>query len=162
MNLPLERGDVGLGGLARVLAGLDGVLLGGQAKGVPTHRMQHVEAERAFVSRQNIRCCVTFRMSDVQARAARIGKHVEDVKFPWQLRRSRLAEEIVALRKRMLRRDFIAGIPRAKCLLLIPKFPPFGFNQIKRILSATTGHRRVILRKIKRRSNRGMNPGVNV
>jgi hypothetical protein len=84
-DLALERGDVFLGRLARMLAGLDGVLLGGQAERVPAHRMQHVEALRAFVARQNVRGGVAFGMPDVQARAARIRKHVEDVKFRRQL-----------------------------------------------------------------------------
>ena len=37
LNLPLEGGDVCLGGLARMLAGPDGVLLGGQVERVSIH-----------------------------------------------------------------------------------------------------------------------------
>src|SRR5438067_353836 len=51
LNLALERGDVLFGGLARVLACFDGVLLGRKAKGVPAHRMQHVVALSATVAR---------------------------------------------------------------------------------------------------------------
>src|SRR5258708_4706344 len=81
LNLALERGDVFLGRLARMLAGLDGVLLGGQTERVPAHRMQDVETLRAFVAGENVGGGVTFGMPDVQARAARIRKHVEDIKF---------------------------------------------------------------------------------
>ena len=82
-----------------MLAGLDGVLLGGQAERIPAHRMQHVETLRAFVARENIRGGVTFRMPDVQARAARIRKHVENVKFRRQLRCGHLAGNFMALRR---------------------------------------------------------------
>ena len=80
-DLALELGDVRLGGLARMLARLDGVLLGRQAERIPAHRMQDVEAAEPFVARQDVRGGVALRMADVQTRAARIGKHVEDVKF---------------------------------------------------------------------------------
>src|SRR4051812_564192 len=42
LYLALESGNVLLGGLPRMLPGLHGELFGRQAKGVPTHRMQHV------------------------------------------------------------------------------------------------------------------------
>ena len=64
-----------------MLAGLDGVLLGGQAERVPAHRMQYVEAARAAVAGEDVRGGVAFRMPDVQTRAARIREHVQDVKL---------------------------------------------------------------------------------
>ncbi len=60
---------------------LDRVLLRRQTECVPAHRMQNVEAAHAFVARDDVSGGVTFGMSDVQTRAARIRKHVEDVKF---------------------------------------------------------------------------------
>ncbi len=44
LNLPLEGGDVGLGGLARMLAGFDRVLLRRQPKSIPSHWVEHVVA----------------------------------------------------------------------------------------------------------------------
>ena len=67
------------GGDARVRAGLDGVLLGGQAEGVPAHRVQHVEAAHPLVAGQDVGGGVALGMADVQAGAAGVGEHVEDV-----------------------------------------------------------------------------------
>ena len=53
--------DVAPGGLARVGAGLDRVLLGGQAEGVPAHRVQHVEAAHALVARDRVGADVALR-----------------------------------------------------------------------------------------------------
>ncbi len=64
-----------------MLAGLDGVLLGGQAEGIPAHRMQHVEAAHPLVAGEDVGGGVAFRVADVQARAARVGEHVEDVEL---------------------------------------------------------------------------------
>ena len=68
-----------------MLAGLDGVLLGGQTKGVPAHRMEHIVAERAFIAGEDIGGGVAFRVSNVQTRAGRVGEHVEDVEFRREL-----------------------------------------------------------------------------
>src|ERR1039458_4147838 len=120
--------------------------------------MQPMTALGAFVSRENIRGGVTFRMADVQSRAGGIGKHVEDVKFGWQLRCGHPAGKMMASGKRMpVRKDF-ARIKGAKSLLFVPKLLPFRFDQMKRILSAAAGHRRMILRKAARRGNGGI-PG---
>ena len=43
--------------------------------------MQDVEAAHAFVAGDDVRGGVAFGMADVQAGAARIGEHVEDVVF---------------------------------------------------------------------------------
>ena len=64
-----------------VLAGLDGVLLGGQAEGVPAHGVEDVEAAHALVAGEDVGGGVALRMADVQARAAGVGEHVEDVVF---------------------------------------------------------------------------------
>ena len=55
------------------------VLLRGQTKRVPAHRMQHVVAVHATVSTKNVRRRVPLGMSNVQTRARRIRKHVEHV-----------------------------------------------------------------------------------
>ncbi len=66
---------------ARMRAGLDGILLGGQAEGIPAHGMQDIEAAHALVAREDIGGGVALGMADVQAGAGRIGEHVEDVVF---------------------------------------------------------------------------------
>ncbi|OQB93057.1 MAG: hypothetical protein BWX84_00692 [Verrucomicrobia bacterium ADurb.Bin118] len=81
LNLARERGDVLLRGDARMLAGLDRVLFGGQTKGVPAHRMQDVPTAGALVTGEDIRGGVTLRMPDVQPGPGGIRKHVEDVKL---------------------------------------------------------------------------------
>ena len=81
LKLRAEIGYVRLGGHARVLAGLDGVLLGGKTEGVPAHRVQHVEATHFFVAPDDVRRRVALGMPHVQARTARVGKHIEHVVF---------------------------------------------------------------------------------
>ena len=103
-----------------MLAAFDRVLLRGQAECVPAHRMQHAEAAHPFVARNNVRGGVTFGMPDVQARPARVRKHVEDVKF-W-LRRIE---------------TFLARIGHMKKLSLLPDGLPFWFDLVERIRFAT-------------------------
>gem|GEM_PF-2497087 len=73
--------DVLLGGLRRVLPGLDGILLGGKAEGVIAHRVQHVEAFQAFVSAVDVACNIAERMSDMKSGPGGIREHVEHVIF---------------------------------------------------------------------------------
>ena len=102
------RGDRGM------LAGLDRVLLGRQTEGIPAHRMQHVEAAHAFVAGEDVRRRVALRMADVQARAARIGEHVEDVVFRFRGIEIRFA-----------------GIRSVKRAALFPDGLPFRLNLIE-------------------------------
>ena len=74
-------GGVHLGGLRRVLAGLDGVLLGGQAEGVVAHGVQHVEALVPLVARHDVAGDVAQRVPHVQAGPARVGEHVQHVEL---------------------------------------------------------------------------------
>ena len=67
--------------IARVDAGLDGVLLGGQAEGVPAHRVQHVAAPHPLVAGEDVGGDVALGVADVQARAAGVGEHVEHVEL---------------------------------------------------------------------------------
>src|SRR5579862_3809297 len=68
-DLAFEGGDVGLGGLARILASADGVLLGGKAKGVPAHRVEDIETARATVTGEDVSGSITLGMADVKAGA---------------------------------------------------------------------------------------------
>ena len=74
--------DVVLGGLARVLAGLHGVLLGRQAERVVAQAVQHVLAEHPVEAREDVGGDVAQRVADVQAGAARVGEHVEHEEVP--------------------------------------------------------------------------------
>ena len=119
-----------------MLAGLDGVLLGRQAEGVPTHGMKHMVAPGAPVTSEDIRGGVALRMADVQSRPRGIGKHVEDVVLRQMFRRRRG----MALGEGMVRGRLLAGIPGAKGLPLLPVELPFRFDQVERILSASECH----------------------
>jgi len=77
--LATEVVDVVAGRLPWVLAGLDGVLLGGQAEGVPAHRVQHRVPLQTTIPSHDIRGGVALHMSDVQAGPGGIGEHVQDV-----------------------------------------------------------------------------------
>ena len=81
VQLLAVAGDVLLGRHGRVLARLDGVLLGGQAEGVVSHRVQDVEALEPLVARVDVRGDVAQRVPDVQARSRRIGEHVQHIEF---------------------------------------------------------------------------------
>src|SRR5438445_13793504 len=96
------------------------ILLGGQTELVPTHWMQHVKATHPFVASNDVRCGITFGMSDVQPCPARVRKHVEDVKF-W-LRRIE---------------TFLARIGHMKELSLLPDGLPFWFDLVEWIRFAT-------------------------
>ena len=72
-------GDVDLGGLRRVLAGLDGVLLRGQPEAVVTHGVQHVEAAVPLEARHDVAGDVAERVPHVEACAAGVREHVEHV-----------------------------------------------------------------------------------
>src|ERR1041385_2653160 len=103
-----------------MLTGLDRVLLSGKTEGVPTHRVQDVEAAQAFVARDDVCCRVTFRMTDVQPRPARVREHIEHVKL------------------RLCRIE--TGFLRIKCmkkLALIPDGLPFRLDLIEGIWFAT-------------------------
>ena len=77
-QLALEGDDVRLGGDARVLAGLDGILFGGQAEGIPTHRVEDVEALAHLGAADDVGGGVAFGVADVESAARGIGEHIED------------------------------------------------------------------------------------
>ena len=70
--------DVGLGGGARMRAGLHGVLLCGQPEGVEAHRVQDVVAVHPVIARVHIGGDEAQRVTDVQPRTRRIREHVLD------------------------------------------------------------------------------------
>ena len=70
---------VRLGGGARMGAGLDGVLLGGQAEGVVAHRVQDVLAQHALMAGDHVGRDVAQRVAHVQPRPGGVGEHVHDV-----------------------------------------------------------------------------------
>ncbi len=111
LELGAEGGDVVFGGDAGVLASLDGVLLGGQAKGVPAHGVEDVFAEHAMVAGKDVGGGVAFGVADVEASSGGVGEHVEDVVF-WVGR--------VEAR--------VAWAGGAKCGVLLPVGLPFGFD----------------------------------
>ena len=79
LQLAAEVVDVALGLDGGVLAGGDGVLLGGQAERIPAHRVEDVEAVGFLVTGEDVRSGVAFRVPDVQAGAGGVGEHVQDV-----------------------------------------------------------------------------------
>ena len=79
LQLPAEVVDIALGLDGRVFAGGDGVLFGGQAEGVPAHRVEDVEAAGLLIAGEDVGSGVAFRVADVQAGAGGVGEHVQDV-----------------------------------------------------------------------------------
>ncbi|MGX1093623.1 hypothetical protein RKD47_004304 [Streptomyces albogriseolus] len=77
-QLDLHVLDVGLGGHARVRAGLHRVLLGGQAEGVEAQGVQDVVPGHALEAGVDVGGDVAQRVADVQARARGVGEHVHD------------------------------------------------------------------------------------
>ena len=74
-------GHILVGGLFRMLAGLDGILLCRKAEGVVSHRMKDVEALQALVAGIDVAGDVSQRMSYMQARTAGVREHVQHIVF---------------------------------------------------------------------------------
>jgi hypothetical protein len=127
LELLAEAGDVALRGHARMRAGLQRVLLRRQAERIPAHRMQHIEPLHPLVAREDVRRRVALGVAHVQARAAGVGEHVEDVVL------------------RPIRHRFIR---RAERLVLRPERLPLFFDRMKRI----HGHVAPVLIALKRRA----------
>jgi hypothetical protein len=75
-QLALHDRDVRLGGDARVLPRLHGVLLGGQPEGVEAQGVQHVVALHPAEAADDVRGDVPERVADVQPGPGRVGEHV--------------------------------------------------------------------------------------
>ena len=78
-QLLAHRRDVRLGGDPRVLPGLHGVLLGGQAEGVVAQRVQHVVPGHPLEPAVHVGGDVAQRVPDVQPDARRVREHVQHV-----------------------------------------------------------------------------------
>ena len=74
-------GNVLRRGHRRVLSGLNGILLSRQPVGIVAHGIEHIVAAQTTIACIDIGSDVAQRVTDVQAGARRVGKHVEDVKF---------------------------------------------------------------------------------
>ena len=77
-HLLLELADRGGRRVARVLAGADRVVLGGQAERVVAHRMQHVVTRPAVEVRDRVADRVVLQVPHVRL-ARRVGQHLEHV-----------------------------------------------------------------------------------
>ena len=128
LELLFEVRHIGLRRRARVLAGLDCVLLRRQAERVPSHRMQHIETSHLFIPSDDVRRGVAFGMADVQALTARIREHIEHVVF-----RLRCVEA------------GLAGICDMESLPLVPDALPLGLKLVewKRSASLLGAHKNV-------------------
>ncbi len=113
---PLELLDRLLRRHARVHAGLDRVVLGGQAERVVAHRVQHALAAPAVEVRDGIADRVVLQVPHVRL-AARVGQHLEDVGG-------------------VLARDVVGDLPR---LLAIPDRLPLGLDG-GRVVTALVRH----------------------
>src|ERR1044071_2616904 len=115
-------GDVLFRGMTRMLACLDRILLGRQAKSIPAHWVQDMQPLRTLIPRENICRCVSLRMANMQAGAGRIGKHVEDI----ELRHFAGLEIVMPAGKSMIGRHSLIRVPRTKSLLIFPVALPLG------------------------------------
>src|SRR5688572_26411172 len=97
-----------VGSFCGMNAGLNGELFSRKSKCIPTHRMKNVKSARAFIARDNICGSVRGNVSDMQARARWIRKHIHRIIF-W-LRGSLLSSE---------------------SLLLLPSLLPFFLDFVK-------------------------------
>ncbi len=80
VQLSAHVGDVGVGPFCGGFGVLDRGIFRRQAKGVPTHRLQHVFAQQALIARNHVANRVVAHMPHVQL-AAGVGKHRETVEF---------------------------------------------------------------------------------
>ena len=113
-QLALEGLDVRLSRDPRVLARFDRILFSRQSEGIPTHRVEDIEAPAHLRAADDIGGRVTFRVADMQARSGRVGEHVED--------------EELRLRGIEVR---IAGIRGAEGFFLIPDLLPLGLKLVE-------------------------------
>src|SRR4029077_17382310 len=116
LQLAFELRHVFTRGDRRMLPSFDRVLLSGQAKRVPAHRVQDVEAAQPFIASNDVGRGVTFRVTNVKTGPARVRKHIEHVEF-W-LRRIE---------------PLLTGVGRVKKLALVPDGLPFRFDLVERI-----------------------------
>ena len=106
-----------------MLASLDRVLLGRQAEGVPSHRVEDIVPLEAAVAGEDIGGRVSLDMADMEAVAARVGEHVEHVE--------------------LLRLGIESGVARiggTEGIRFQPMLLPAGLEFRERIVLAGQGH----------------------
>ena len=123
LKLTAEVVGIGLGSNARMLAGLDSVLLGRQSEGIPTHWVENVEAIHALVATDDVSGSVSLGVPNVQTLARRIWEHVENVVF-------RLGRIEALIARTGSTEGFIFG----------PMGLPFGFELVERVGLAFVRH----------------------
>ena len=92
----------------------DGVLLGGQAKGVEAHGVQDVVAAHAFVAGDDVGGDVAQRVADVQPDARGVGEHVH--------------AKVLGLAGV---KPFVAGVPDVEGLGVGPALLPLSFDLLE-------------------------------
>ena len=118
-------GDVALGGDLRAHAHLDGVVLGGQAEGVPAHGVQHVEAAHALQAGDHVGGHVVAAVADREAVARGVRKEVERVEL-----------------------GAVGGVGRAVGVALAPDTLPVCFNLLWRVAVVHLGSRSLLARDL--------------
>ena len=72
-------GYILVGGLLRVLTGLDGILLGRQSVGIVAHRVENVETLQPLVARIDVGGNIAKGMTHVEPGTGRVGEHVQNI-----------------------------------------------------------------------------------
>ena len=80
-ELAAHVGDVGFRRDPRMLARLEGVLLGRKTERVVPERVQHVAPVHPLEAREDVRADVAERVPDVETGSTRVREHVEDVEL---------------------------------------------------------------------------------
>ena len=126
VQLATHVGDVLLGSDARMLAGLDRILLGRQAEGVIAHGVQHVLALHTMVAADHIGGKVAQRVTHMQTLARRIWEHVHR-----EIRRASFGVASLAI----LQIAVDVGSPESA--FVIPNLLPFFLNALSQIRIVT-------------------------
>ncbi len=92
LHLPLVVGRVAGRAVARMDPLVDGLVLGGQAKGIPAHRVEHGIALHPVVAADDVGGHIVAAVPHAQAGARRIGKEVKAVEGRAAIRFRRAVE----------------------------------------------------------------------
>ncbi len=125
VHLAVVVGDVAPGGDLRAHAHLDGVVLGGQAEGVPAHGVQHVEAAHALQARDHVGGHVVAAVADREAVARGIREEIERVEL-----------------------GAVGGVGRAVGVALAPDTLPARFDLLWRVAVVHLGFRSLLARDL--------------
>ena len=125
-QLAAHVGDVLLGGDARMLTGLDRILLGRQAEGVIAHGVQHVLALHTVVAADHIGGKVAQRVTHMQALARRIREHVHR-----EIRRAPFGVATLSVLQ------IAVDVSSPESAFVIPNLLPFSLNALSQIRIVT-------------------------